>query len=460
MALFFATVITKGISYLTTPLYTRLLTAEEYGQVSVFLTWTSLFGIVAMFCLQAGVFNNGMIDYPNCRDEYSFSMLILSNLITIITCLPLLCLYPIMRPWIGLDWPTMFLMVAIFFFQPAYSFWISRQRYELKYKAMVVWTILSALISPLVALICITVVDCNRVYSRLFGAELPLIAIYIGFYIYLAKKSGGKVQVKYWKAAFMFNLPLIPHYLSTHLLGSVDKIMISAIVGNAETAHYSVAYSVASIASIMWTSVNASLIPYTYERCKEDDYKSISAITMPILTVISAVCVTVIMLAPEVVEFMATSDYNGAIYVIPPVVGGVFFQVQYFIYANILYYYKRPAYVMYGSVISATLNIVLNYIFIPKYGYLAAGYTTLFCYFIQATIDYNAMKKMIGNSIYDMDYLGGLSFIILLVSLVSGKIYNNSLIRYVVIGVLIVFAFLGHKKILVIFGKLKGGSKS
>ena len=76
-----ASVLSSGISYLVTPIYTRLLSAEEYGQTALFLTWLQIFGIIAMFCLSSGVYNNGMMDYYEKRDEYAFSMLILSNVI-------------------------------------------------------------------------------------------------------------------------------------------------------------------------------------------------------------------------------------------------------------------------------------------------------------------------------------------------------------------------------------------
>ena len=89
------------------------------------------------------------------------------------------------------------------------------------------------------------------------------------------------------------------------------------------TAYYSVAYSVAAIATIVWTAINSSLIPYTYEKCKEKDYKSIQRVTSPIIAVFAVACLFVIMLAPEVVAIMATPEYKEAIYVIPNV-GGVF----------------------------------------------------------------------------------------------------------------------------------------
>ena len=439
-SLFLATVVSKGISYLTTPFYTRLLTAEEYGQASVFLTWMNLLGIIAMFCLSYGVFNNGMMDYANQRNEYSYSMLVFSNLITILTFCVVLFIYCFFGTWFGLDLPLLFLMGVVYLFQPAYNFWTSRQRYELKYKAMVFWTVTSAILSPTIAIVCIYYFQDNRLYARLFGAEIPLIVLYAGFYIYLAIRAKGKVEVKYWKAAFLFNLPLIPHYLSTNLLGSSDKLMISRIVNDTATAHYSVAYSVASIASIIWSSINASLIPFTYERCKAKDYKSISMVTMPILTVIAILCILVIMLAPEVVTIMATKDYQKAVYVIPSVVGGVFFQVQYFIYANIVYYYKRSKYVMYASVSACLLNIVLNLIFIRKYEYIAAGYTTFVCYLLQAIMDYFAMKKVVAEPVYDMKYLGGLSLVVISVSLFSNLVYQMKIIRYAVALAIVVIA--------------------
>ena len=70
----------------------------------------------------------------------------------------------------------------------------------------------------------------------------------------------------------------------------------------------------------------------------------------------------------------------------------------YHIYANIVYFYKKPKYVMIGSVTAVVINIILNYIFINLYGYLAAAYTTLICYLIQAFIDYLGMKKAVENA--------------------------------------------------------------
>jgi O-antigen/teichoic acid export membrane protein len=451
----FSSIVTMGISYITIPLYTRLLSPDDYGQVSVYLTWTTIIGYIAMFCLSYGVFNNGMIEYPQRRTEYTFSLLNLSNIITIITFILISLVYPFISSILGIDYVLIVLMFLGFLFQPAYSFWFARQRYELKYKGPLIWSAICGVISPLIAVICILAFPGYGVYARIIGAEIPLILIYAFFYIRLGKRSKWKVDRSFWKAAFLFNLPLIPHYLSTFLLSSSDKIMISYIVGDAATAFYSVAHSVAAVAAIIWTAINGSLVPYTYEKCKDKDYAAINKITLPLVLLVAVGCVCVIMMAPEIVKIMATDAYYESISVIPPIVGGIFFQTQYYLYANVLYYYKKPKYVMIGSVVATVLNIVLNYIFISKYGYMAAGYTTIVCYLIQALIDYWGLRHVVKEKVYNMKFIVLLSVAILLISIISPLLYNDWIIRYVILLCVLGVILLNINKIKSIFAKIK-----
>lgn len=451
----FVSIIQKGLAYLTTPIYTNLLTTEEYGQVSLFLTWFQLIGIVAMFSLQAGVFNNGMLEYKNDRDGYMFSMLILSNIITAITGCVVIGGYSFWGKYIKLDMPLIFLMLALFLTQPAMNFWQSRQRFEYKYKMLAVATLSSCIASPIIAVLCIIKFPNQRLYARLFGAESTLIVFYIFFYIYIILKAKGKLKTSYWKFAFTFNLPLIPHYLSQYLLSSSDRVMISYFVGDSQTAFYSVAYSVAAVVTIVWSAINTSLLPFTYENCEKKNYKRISEITIPLILVYAASCMAIILFAPELIAIMSTQEYRIAIYVVPPIVGGVFFQCLYYIFANIVYYYKKPKYVMYASFIAAVTNLILNYIFIPRFGFVAAGYTTLVSYIIQVFIDYFAMKKVMGFSLYNTKLLIGISSAVTIISLVSSVTYNYPILRYAIFLMMLVVAFTKRNRIINLLNAVK-----
>ena len=452
IAFFIASVVSSGISYLVTPIYTRFLTTEEYGQTSLFMTWLQIFGIIAMFCLSYGVFNNGMSDYKEKRDEYSFSLLILSNIITISFFGLVLCLYPVLSKLLNMELPLIILMFVLCLFQPAYNFWITRQRYEYKYKMLLLWSILIAVLSPLVAVIAMVFAKPGeRLYPRIFGAECVLIVFYIGFYVFLGFKNGWKLRTTYWKQAFLFNLPLIPHYLSVYLLNSSDKIMISYLISDSATAFYSVAHSIAAIAAILWTAINGSLIPYTYEKCKEKKFEDVNKVTLPLISLFALGCVVVILLAPEAVKIMATNSYLEAIYVIPPIVGGVFFQVQYYIYANVIYFYKKPKYVMVGSIVAVVLNIVLNYFCIKRWGYIAAGYTTIVCYATQAIIDYFAMRKVVGMNIYNMKFIVFLSVAVTITAVFGSFLYNYINARYAILILIAVLVFYFRDKIFALF---------
>lgn len=442
-------IISKALAYITTPIYTRILSSEEYGQSAVFYSWQQILGIVAMFNLSAGVFNNGMVDYPDKRNEYSFSMLGLSWLITSFFVVILLFFY-YLGGWRWLEMPISFiiLMCLTFYFQPAYKFWIAKQRYEYRYKYPLLFAIILAVGSPLVAIMCIILFPENKVNGRLWGAEGFSSVVFMFFILYIISKSHYKLDTSYWKSAFLFNLPLLPHYLSILILASCDRIMISQLVGNQQAAYYSVAYSVALVVTIVWSAVNSSLVPYTYEKCKIREYQSISKVTLPILSLFALICFLSCLLAPEAIRLMATDEYMEAVYIVPPVVGGVFFQVQYYIYANIVFYYKKPQYVMFASLTSAICKILLNFLLIPLFGYMIAGVTTMICYMIQAVIDYYAMRKVVGCSIYNMRAIILLSLVVVMGAFVLWLLYPYFYIRYFLVFILFMFAVINRKNLM------------
>lgn len=72
----------KGISFITLPIFTRLLTTAQYGIVSVYVSWVGLISILCTLNLHLGGFNNGMLRYEKNRNYYVAA---LQGLITLIT---------------------------------------------------------------------------------------------------------------------------------------------------------------------------------------------------------------------------------------------------------------------------------------------------------------------------------------------------------------------------------------
>ena len=77
-------VLQKGISMITVPVFTRLLTTEQYGVYSVYQSWYSIIGVFATLNLYYGVFNNGMIKYEKDKNAFTSSMQGLTTTVTAI----------------------------------------------------------------------------------------------------------------------------------------------------------------------------------------------------------------------------------------------------------------------------------------------------------------------------------------------------------------------------------------
>jgi len=178
-----------------------------------------------------------------------------------------------------------------------------------------------------------------------------------------------------------------------------------------------------------------------------------------VLIMLAAMVILCVLIAPELIKILGTEEYLQAMWIIPPVMLSCFFTMVYSLFANIEFYYEKSIYVMTASVIAAIANIILNAIFIPIYGYIAAGYTTLVCYILLALIHYLFMKKIVRNwtegKIYDVKFITLLSVAISVISILLTFTYKFIAIRYIIITFLLIVAIIFRKKIIAIVKILK-----
>lgn len=442
----------KGIQFITVPIFTRMLTTEQYGLFNVFNSWLQIVMIFATLNLYCGVFNNGMLKYEDDRDRYVSSMQGVSTTVTLL-CLGVYLLNTGFWNRI-LELPTV-LVLAMFvevLFIPAISFWSAKQRFDYKYKALVLLTIGMSIADPLIGILAVMSTEYKG-EAKILSAVLVQVVVGLLIYIYNAFKGKSFYVKEYWKFAIAFNVPLIPHYLSQTVLNNSDRIIINQICGGHQAGIYSVAYSAAMILSIINFSVNNSFIPWTYKKMKSEEYNDIGKVANFILILIAGMNLALIAFAPEAISILAPKQYFDAIWVIPPVAVSVYFMFMYTLFGNIEFYFEENKFVMFASIIGAILNIVLNYMFIPIYGYIVAAYTTLGCYILYSVSHYIFMKRVIRDhvgkvDIYDLKFIFILSAVFMGMSAILMFFYNHIVIRYLFILVLIVTAFVKKNDII------------
>lgn len=451
----------KGISMLTTPIFTRIMTEKAYGQSSLYNSWYNIIFIIVSFELAAGVYTRGLIKNKEKADAFSSSLLFLSTVSVIIYTGIYLVFHNALNKLTGLSTYMMVMMIIEMWSTIAYQFWSNRERVAYRYKKLVALMITFTLLRPIAGVIAVlSVSEQYQFEARITATTLVNLVLFFGLYVSIMKKGRMTFNKEYWKYALSFNLPLIPHYLSQVILNQSDRIMIGKYCDSAAVGYYSVAYSLAMVMQIFNSSVSATMNPWIYRSIKNENYKRIEQISYTILAVIAGLNFVMVALGPELLKIMAPGSYYAAVWVIPPVTVSVYFMFLYNLFATFEYYYNKTRWVMYASVIGAAANIVLNAIFIPRFGFVAAGYTTLVCYVLYAFMHYLFMKKacgiyLNGRRIYKLRIIMLIGLLLIIGSACMLLLYRHMLIRYAVLVALAIAAFFLKDKIIGAFKELK-----
>lgn len=450
-----------GLSVLTTPIFTRLIDSSQYGIVATYNSWLSIIDVFALLGLtSAGVFNVGLNEHKDSRDQYISSILALCNIVTVVVFGVIFTLKYFLGDEFFLPYNLILLMFIHLIFNPANVFWITRQKYEYKYKLSTLITILSSISAQALSLIVVILsATSNNLGSvRLWSVEIASLLFCVPIYFYIMLKGKKPFSARIWKKTLVFALPLIPHYLAQHVMSSADTIMLKELVGESAAGIYSVVYTVGKIVTIVWSAINVSLIAITFEALNTKDYKSLSRLVASLVFGYGIVCLVITLVAPEVLMILAPDEYSAGVYVVPPIACVSFLCALYNIYANIEFYHKRPFYIALSTIVATIVNLALNALLIPRLSYIGAAYTTFISYIVLILMHYFGYKKSAnGEKIYNNKLLLLISVAILGACLLSNLLYVNRIVRYIIIGVMLIVAIIKHKaikeKLFVLFRK-------
>ncbi len=440
----------KGISFITTPIFTRLLTTEQYGLFSVYTSWLHIITIFSTFRLDYSVFNKGMSKYPEKRDEYTSVMLGLTTVINSV----LLVIYLLFRQKINhfteLN-TTIFLCIFIqLYFIPAINFWSLRQRYEFRYRMVVAVTMLMAVSNAVIGILAVLASE-NKGLARI--CSCVLVETIIGIIVYVCVMIKGRLfwKFEYIKFAVLFNIPLMPHYFSTYIVEQSDRIMIQKLINLGAAALYSIAYTVGGIVKIFISALSNTLIPLQYRLLENKQYKELNRQITGVMIGVSYMIVCMAVIAPEIVLILGGKEYMSAVYVMPPVTASVYFSFLCTLLANIEFFFDKNKFAMKISLIGAIVNVILNYLLIPPFGFVAAAYTTLICYVIYAVGHLVYVKKIsVSNanvSIFDSVKMIRMGVLTTILSIMISALYQYRLSRYFLLLIALMIILLQRKKI-------------
>ena len=387
-------ILQKSISFLTLPLFTRLLTTEQYGQYGIYTTWSAIFTILITLNLSFGTFDRAMIKFEDKRDKYVSSIHIIVLALSILFLAIYLPLSGFINQFLSLPTPLVLLMVGEIVTLFAFQTWCSKEKFDYHWKPLVIVTLAMSIAAPLLAFLLVINTD-EKGYARIMGYAIINIAVGLFFLVYNIVKGKTLFSKEIWKYALTFNIPLLPYYFSQIIFNQSDRIMIEKLVGMDEAGIYTVAYSFALILSFVLTAINSGYVPWLYRGIKSKNFLANRSVSLGIAFIFSVMIAGVIWIAPEAMFILAPESYAEAVYVIPPVALSLILLLYSQFAINIQFYYEQKWLLVIASIASAGLNIGLNFWLIPIYGYLAAGYTTLASYVVFALANFLCIIKQL-----------------------------------------------------------------
>lgn len=429
---------TQLITFLLLPVYTAVLSNEEYGVVDLLNTLTSLLLPIVTLQIEQGIFRY-LID---CRENNEKQIKLITTIIRFMIIQSIACI-------------VIFLCVSPFIHN--------------EYKYFLMANLLMGIFSSLLLQICRGLGD-NATYaigSFITGAfTVVLNVIFIvafrwgaygmlgataisnficAVYIFLKRKIYKYIKPKQFdktilKEIIKYSVPLIPNMISWWIVSASDRTIISAVIGIAQNGIYSAANKFSGVFTTLYSVFNLTWTESASININSEDRDEFfSKILDFVIRFFGCLCLGTIAVMPFVFNILINEKFAEAYYQIPILILGSVFNILVSFVGSIYVAKKLTKEIAKTSIISAVINIFVNIALIKSIGLYAASISTVIAYalmFIYRWIDVKKYVKFNVNKI--------LMFALTIMYGVTIFTYylKNSMISVIVLVIVVVFAII------------------
>lgn len=393
-----STLLVQGISFFSAPIFSRMLGTNNYGILSVYTTWVGVASSV--FTLQTtSTLGAARVRFSNDeQDKYQSSVWSLSLFgFLLFSAIVLLLRNPISE-LIQLEPLLVCLLLVQSISASGMAFANNKYVLEFKAKNNLILSIYFALANIGFSLVMMPLFNSNNnYYARIIGLIIPQLLFTVLFTVLLLRSGRMIYNKEYWKFCLPIALPLILHSLSGTILNHSDRIVMQMLLNSTEVGIYSLAFSFASVLSSLYISLNNSFIPFYISYVKEDNLSDLDIRATRYTELYTAICSGFVLLSPEVYHLFASRDYWRGTNYIPLFTIGIYFVFLYSFSVNYETFVGKTYIIAVATVISAIINIVLNFILLRLFGALGVVLATLLSDVVLFVVHYIFTMRIANN---------------------------------------------------------------
>ena len=437
----------KGLAFFSIPIFSRLMTTSDYGMFNTFSAYEAIIFVVIGLALHSS-FKNAKYKYSDDFDSFVSTCITVAIISFIVWLLFSNVFYFAYGDLIGFSRPIVNMLIICSMGSALVQYYNVYSSIDYRYDRFIRISAFNAISSIILSVILIKCIFKEEAYvGRIIGTTIPLLFLSIYIVSYFARKEELNLHRAYVKFAVNFSFPIIPHGISQVILSQFDRIMIRSIIGEAEAGLYSFSYNIYTIIQVTSTALDNVWSTWFFEAANNKEYEKIKRISSDYILGMLAFSSFILLISPELIIMLSPKSYWDSIPCVVPIVIGGFFSFLYTLPVQVEYYCEKTKLISVGTTSAAIINIGLNAVFIPVYGYIAAAYTTLITYFLYFIFHYIIAKRFANRNFFNNRIL--LLSIIVIITIGAGclEFVNYGIVRWIfAVMILISVVFFAEQK--------------
>jgi O-antigen/teichoic acid export membrane protein len=382
----------KSLSLISMPIFTHLLLPSAYGILAVFQTVVSLLVLIMSGATSGGIYRRFFEKEKDYSEFLGSNLLFLIPFCVIISLLILFFIEPLS---VFFNLPSsvlVFCPIAAFFgvIFSIYTRLLQAQNFSKKYSKLV---ILQAFLQFILSLaLMLMYVQDKRYIASIFGALITQgIFFLFGFWM-LLKIAKFKFNFNHIKYTLSYGLPMLPNSFGGYLLSYFDKILVAQLASITSAGIYSVGFNIGMLLVVVTSSITSAWSPKFFAYMEEKRYSDLQSLAVKSTKIILVFAFGIIISARVFIYLFTPVSYHESYVVVIPVVIGYVFFFFYNIYSFYSEFRKKTIFFSINTIISSFLGVLLNYIFIPRFGYIASAFISMISFASMFVLHYFTVR--------------------------------------------------------------------
>lgn len=436
----------KATAFITMPIYTRIFAPSDYGVWNNILTATALLGSILALGSDA-VYARFFVEGETLQDRQMitstwFGFLTAWSGAVVLVCLPFAGSFS--RLLFTTEQYRILLMLALLT-QPLWlvnAMCAQALRNRFRARLFTALNVATTLMSIGFSVLGVIVVKLG-----LTGVFLgPLLAnlVILPVRLWTTRDLLRPVfSIRLLRDLVVFGIPVVPASLAYWVFGVSDRILLGRLSTLEQAGLYAVAHGLANVLVLVNSAFGQAWLPYAM-RIHREQPQAATAFYGQAMTYILAgfglLCVGVTAFAREALAILSTSAYYPAAIAIGPLaLGVVAFSSTQVTYLGMMLTKKSQYFVL--TWMAALFSIILNVIFIPRWGMLAAAWTSALSYLI-LTLAYLIISQRLCPVTYEKRKALTAIILVLSFTLLASQLPNPGLVAGLALKIAYCLAYL------------------